>query len=1227
MKNSSSKNHTKFWKNFIVFMTVFAMTVPPVAQDVLAADKSPSGSTAQSAAPAQEPAKQEEEESFASGTMKAEIDKTLKVEADVPESAQLPSGTSLSVKEVKDYEDQAAKLLDDGYEIDSARFFDISFSDDLEPADDVKVRMTLDRAVDVPEGEKVQIIHFDDEDEKNDYVLNDKDDKLETKTEDGELKEVSFESSEFSVYGIVVEKEAPKAGTLSASSGNYSVDLSYDKDAGIPNDATLSVSVIDADSDEYKAAKEAVLDEKKADDENFDENSFGMEALDISILDKDGNKIEPAQDSKVSVKIGMKELPDGMTENSNIEVKHIKDDEAVDVDNAEVDTDAKKVEFETDSFSTFTISWGSFVTITVHYVDENGEEITGTQTGTVSGSSGSSIAFSNYAKAIDGYSYQAARYGSYNGSEVTSVSFSSSGKGANATNTATFYNGSSQVGSVSVGKKSGSGSASVYLVYKAGESGTISDEEATATGGTDPKVTVKDTGNAKKLSGYHVVVEDADSEWSSEENFLAAYHIYLADESGKEVSASDLMNGQLNLQVTLTYSTLPSWFSNAKNVKHYNNATSKTSQFINNVKFDSDAKTISFQVHGFSSFVITSGASSQSGGGTAVTTQQGSILEGITFDDANEWQIVSKEYNNNTSTDKISSTDKNVRVQKNVIPTGTENEFYVYLSVDTKVTNEVIQTYLTDKVTNGNYQFGSSAHFPDNTTKGGKIYTGKTWKNIVQGTTKSAGSHYVTFRIIRESTNEEIGTVNLGCDNSNYQVYLGLGTDDSGNIVALGLGCAKQGTLIDGTDVKISEDVYKYIVQETTKTTKVTGLSVKDTLGSEFTYMGAVKGDYSSAPTIESNNTISWTINAKSNPQTEKVSDTEYWQLNTAELLYKVKYTPSISAGLDASSNTPENISDPTAADNKATGKVDVNQVATLTYNTNKTVEFPKPEVRGMLYELKAKKIDSKTKEALGGAVFELYTDANCTNPVRDSSGNTLTATSDNGGYVDFKGLQYGTYYMKEITPPKGHKITKEISGPYTVCYTTNKENLKGQGYGNNALYKTTAGTDVEIENEKSFKLTVKKVGRDSKALSGAAFSLYKADDYNTNPTTAQAVYTGTSDDNGTVINAQEIKSGTNYVLVETTAPTGYQRLGGTIAISWNNGVLAIDTSKVSAGSASVVDGTDGSSATITVTDEPDVPLTAVINGHDGHTVLLLLIALAAIAAGSFYMRKRHSEE
>ena len=85
---------------------------------------------------------------------------------------------------------------------------------------------------------------------------------------------------------------------------------------------------------------------------------------------------------------------------------------------------------------------------------------------------------------------------------------------------------------------------------------------------------------------------------------------------------------------------------------------------------------------------LDSGGGTTGGGGTA-TPADGSILTSellkwMGAEGSNEWQIVDGEYNGNAGANKTESGDGNVRVQKNVIPTDVENEFLVYLSIDTK---------------------------------------------------------------------------------------------------------------------------------------------------------------------------------------------------------------------------------------------------------------------------------------------------------------------------------------------------------------------------------------------------------------------------------------------------------------------------------------------------------------------------------------------------------------
>lgn len=72
-------------------------------------------------------------------------------------------------------------------------------------------------------------------------------------------------------------------------------------------------------------------------------------------------------------------------------------------------------------------------------------------------------------------------------------------------------------------------------------------------------------------------------------------------------------------------------------------------------------------------------------------------------------------------------------------------------------------------------------------------------------------------------------------------------------------------------------------------------------------------------------------------------------------------------------------------------------------------------------------KIDSSNRIALEGAKFGIYDDISC-------AGTPLfSAVSDSNGIVHFSEIEAGTYYLKEIAPPKGYKQNSTI---YTATVT-----------------------------------------------------------------------------------------------------------------------------------------------------------------------------------------------
>ena len=182
--------------------------------------------------------------------------------------------------------------------------------------------------------------------------------------------------------------------------GKYEDDtikITVNAEAGIvPEGAKLSVTPIektkitDDMTAEEKAEAEKINDqydltEKKL-NEDSEENEVTMEgflAYDISFL-VNGEEVEPSGDVNVVMEFQEAAIPEGVSEDADVTVKHLKEDESAEdgvvvedmAEKAEVQTtekaEVKKVELTTNSFSTFTIYWGSSITLKIQVVDEEG---------------------------------------------------------------------------------------------------------------------------------------------------------------------------------------------------------------------------------------------------------------------------------------------------------------------------------------------------------------------------------------------------------------------------------------------------------------------------------------------------------------------------------------------------------------------------------------------------------------------------------------------------------------------------------------------------------------------------------------------------------------------------------------------------------------------------------------------------------------------------------------
>ena len=239
------------------------------------------------------------------------------------------------------------------------------------------------------------------------------------------------------------ETQAEKAQTAEDAAQPYegkyeddTVKITVNAEAGIvPEGAKLSVTPIekkeitDDMTDEEKAETEKINDQydltKKKLNEDSEENEATMEgflAYDISFL-VNGEEVEPNGDVNVVMEFQEAAIPEGVSEDADVTVKHLKEDETAEdgvtvedmADKAEVQTTEKaeveKVELTADSFSIYTINWSNknwskTKYVRIHYVDKDGKDIEGRNDFAYKqGADQIDLSTSEYRVSIAGYTY------------------------------------------------------------------------------------------------------------------------------------------------------------------------------------------------------------------------------------------------------------------------------------------------------------------------------------------------------------------------------------------------------------------------------------------------------------------------------------------------------------------------------------------------------------------------------------------------------------------------------------------------------------------------------------------------------------------------------------------------------------------------------------------------------------------------------------------------------
>lgn len=252
----------------------------------------------------------------------------------------------------------------------------------------------------------------------------------------------------------------------------------------IPEEASLKADLLTGEAGEEAAAE---LDEAGV---VYD----GYMALDIRFEDAEGNEVEPQGEVRV-VMLAPAALSEDVDPNTlavqhhvedadgNVTVEEVASATPVTMAAASLPSDEETgviasgsdvtAVFDVNGFSSFTITWINYFKVTVHYVDESGEAISGPQSEEITISdnyNNNTVEFKDYAGDIEGYSFVEARY---DNKVVTKVVANKEDGWIGDTRTLTFYNGNSKIDQIEDGWSTRT--ADVYLVY--GVSGPIRIED------------------------------------------------------------------------------------------------------------------------------------------------------------------------------------------------------------------------------------------------------------------------------------------------------------------------------------------------------------------------------------------------------------------------------------------------------------------------------------------------------------------------------------------------------------------------------------------------------------------------------------------------------------------------------------------------------------------------------------------------------------------------------
>ena len=534
----------------------------------------------------------------------------------------------------------------------------------------------------------------------------------------------------------------------------------------------------------------------------------------------------------------------------------------------------------------------------------------------------------------------------------------------------------------------------------------------------------------------------------------------------------------------------------------------------------------------------------------------------------NSWQIVSGRYDAEHKTSQgiskdqlgnygfIESPDGSVRVNKTVEPTGVEDEFIMHLSIDTcSVSGQVVDYGAFFQ--SAPYE-GVTSNSVHGTPLGAVVSDigGSGFEISADPSSTLKKSAYMTIKDPSGGILVNDIRVSWGKGN-NVTFYLRI---DDAHYVLMGVSVNENSHNTLQLSKEAWELISNAIAGQMHHAPAPSLESVTDVMGDNIEYLGPVKVDggntsfddvsklvwkpqYSSnCKVVEEDPVYGVVKDDNTGTVLKRIMTQKTWYYGAASLTYKVRLkTGGIASSYDSIVGVNSYFTNNRATLDYVCSNFD--KSADKLVESNGTIDFPKPQVKGITYDLRVLK-KNEDGIPLAGATFKLmreWVDSDG-NPHNDLVADGLT--SDENGYVTVTGLPWGEYTLTETKAPDDFVISGNPSCIFNLCYTTDRAPLTASTLSpsetNRAML--AAGVPTIVNSYYKQDVTLLKVDANdtSKPLKGAKFKIWRDNGDSEFTESEPDHYTGEfeTDEYGK-IGFSQLRVGT-YYFKETYTPSGY---------------------------------------------------------------------------------------